>query len=63
MMRVVYRAPSAYGAHKTLYSRWKRWSEEGIFARMMAGLAALHGEKNTVMYPLSLIAAQSTAGQ
>lgn len=28
-------APAAYGPHKTLYSRWKRWSEKGIFARMM----------------------------
>ncbi len=28
-------APEAYGPHKTLYSRWKRWSEKGIFARMM----------------------------
>lgn len=27
-------APEAYGAHKTLYSRWKRWSEKGILARM-----------------------------
>ncbi|MEQ9317491.1 MAG: transposase, partial [Henriciella sp.] len=33
-------APSAYGPHKTPYSRWKRWSEKDIFARMMAGLAA-----------------------
>ena len=44
--------PLAYGPHKTLYSRWKRWRlvaerhwcerghEQGIFARMMAGLAA-----------------------
>ncbi|MEZ5754062.1 MAG: transposase [Paracoccaceae bacterium] len=38
-------APAAYGPHKTLYSRWKRWSRKGIFARMMAGLAAEHGEK------------------
>ena len=37
-------APSVYGPHKTLYSRWKRWSEKGIFARMMAGLAAKHGD-------------------
>ncbi len=31
-------APIQYGPHKTLYSRGKRWSEKGIFARMMAGL-------------------------
>ena len=33
-------APKEYGPHKTLYNRWKRWSDKGIFARMMAGLAA-----------------------
>ncbi len=42
-------APAAYGLHKTLYNRWKRWSNKGIFARMMAGLAAEHGEQKTVM--------------
>ena len=31
-------APAAYGPHKTLYNRWKRWSDKGIFAKMMAGL-------------------------
>ncbi|MBO9413678.1 MULTISPECIES: transposase [unclassified Ruegeria] len=25
-------APSAYGPHKTLYNRWKRWSDKGIRA-------------------------------
>lgn len=29
-------AAEAYGLHKTAYSRWKRWSETGIFARMSA---------------------------
>ncbi len=33
-------APEAYGQHKTLYNRWKRWSDKGIFAEMMIGLAA-----------------------
>ncbi|SEG21768.1 Putative transposase of IS4/5 family, partial [Jhaorihella thermophila] len=26
-------APKEYGPHKTLYNRWKRWSDKGIFAR------------------------------
>lgn len=33
-------APREYGPPKTLYNRWKRWSEMGVFARIMAGLAA-----------------------
>ncbi len=24
-------APTDYGPYKTLYNRWKRWGEEGIF--------------------------------
>ncbi len=39
-------APAEYGPHKTLYNRWKRWSDKGVFARIMVGLAAEHGEKN-----------------
>lgn len=42
-------APAAYGTHKTLYSQRKRWHEKGIFARMMAGLAAEPHEEKTVM--------------
>ena len=37
-------ARSAYGPHETHYSRWKRWSEKGIFARMVVRLAAKHRE-------------------
>jgi transposase len=33
-------APKDYGPHKTLYNRWKRWGEMGVFARMMEGLSA-----------------------
>lgn len=28
-----------YGPAKTLYNRWKRWSDKDIFIRMMEGLA------------------------
>ena len=54
-------APVEYGPHKTLDSRWKRWSEKGIFARMMAGLAAEHGEKTTVMIDATYLKAHRTA--
>lgn len=56
-------APAACGPHKTIYSRWKRWSEKGIFARMMTGLAAAHGEQKTVMIPSRDIPAGCPAGQ
>jgi transposase len=28
-------APKDYGPHKTLYNRWKRWGERGVFLRMI----------------------------
>ena len=54
-------APGSYGPHKTLYNRWKRWSDKGIFAQMMAGLAAQHGEKKTVMIDATYLKAHRTA--
>jgi transposase len=33
-------APREYGPPKTLYNRWKRWGDMGVFARMMEGLAS-----------------------
>ena len=54
-------APREYGPHKRLYSRWKRCSEKGIFARMMIGLAAEHGEKKTVMIDATYLKAHRTA--
>ncbi|WP_323008237.1 IS5 family transposase [Paracoccus sp. (in: a-proteobacteria)] len=54
-------APAEYGPHKTLYNRWKRWSDKGIFARMMAGLAAGHCEKKTVMIDATYLKAHRTA--
>ena len=53
-------APAAYGPHKTLYNRWKRWSDKGVFARMMVGLAAEHGEKKTVMIDPTYLKAHRT---
>ena len=54
-------APAVYGPHKTLYSRWKGWSEKGIFARMMTGLAAEHRESRTVMIDATYLKAHRTA--
>jgi transposase len=54
-------APAAYGPHKTLYNRWKRWSDQGVFARMMAGLAAEQGETKIVMIDATYLKAHRAA--
>ncbi len=41
--------PKDYGPAKTLYNRWKRWGEAGVFVRMMEGLAAVGADPKTVM--------------
>ena len=33
-------APREYGPAKTLYNRWERWSDKGVFLAMMDGLSA-----------------------
>lgn len=33
-------APKEYGPDKNLYNRWKRWSDKGVFARMIVGLTS-----------------------
>ena len=54
-------APRGYGPHETLYNRWKRWSDRGVFARIMAGLAAEHGEGTTAMIDATHLNAHRTA--
>ncbi|KPF75123.1 transposase [Brevundimonas sp. AAP58] len=54
-------APAAYGPHKTLYNRWKRWSDAGVFFRMMEGLAGGNAERRTVMIDATYLKAHRTA--
>ena len=54
-------APKEYGPPKTLYNRWKRWSDKGVFARMMAGLAAEAAVPKTVMIDATYLKAHRTA--
>ncbi len=42
-------APKEYGPQKTLYDRWKRWHDRGVFTGTMAGLAAERSEEKTAM--------------
>ena len=54
-------APKDYGPHKTLYNRWKRWGEKGVFLQMMEGLAAAGAEPKTVMIDATYLKAHRTA--
>lgn len=54
-------APAEYGPSKTLYNRWKRWSEMGVFARIFEGLAAEAADPSTVMIDATYLKAHRTA--
>ena len=54
-------APREYGPHKTLYNRWKRWSDKGIFARMFVELAKPGDKTDTVMIVSTHLKAHRTA--
>ena len=54
-------APTEYGAPKTLYYRWKRWPDKGIFARMMEGLASEAAVPTTVRINATYLKAHHTA--
>lgn len=54
-------APKEYGPAKTLYNRWKRWSDNGVFARIMVGLAAEGTDPKTIMIDATYLKAHRTA--
>ena len=54
-------APAAYGPSKTLYNRWKRWSEKGVFARMLLELAEQGGATDTLMIDATHLKTHRTA--
>jgi transposase len=54
-------APKDYGPYKTLYNRWKRWGEKGIFLQMMEGLAAAGAESKTIRIDATYLKAYRTA--
>jgi transposase len=52
-------APKEYGPPKTLYHRW---SDMGVFARIMTGLAAESPDDNTISIDATYLKAYRTAG-
>ena len=54
-------APEKYGPHKTLYNRFVRWSEIGVFDRIFAALAGESQATGTVMIDATHLKAHRTA--
>ena len=54
-------APPEYGPPKTLYNRWKRWSDKGVFARILLELARESETTNTLMIDATHLKAHRTA--
>lgn len=54
-------APEEYAPPRTLYNRWPRWSDKGVFAQMMDRLAAEVAVPKTVMNNATYLKARRTA--
>ena len=53
--------PSSYGPHKTIYNRFFRWSEMGVFGRIFVELAKGGGETDEMMIDATHLKAHRTA--
>lgn len=51
-----------YGPAKTIYNRYARWGEKGVFARIFATLVAEAGEAESLAIGSTHIKAHRTAG-
>ena len=53
-------APAEYGPPKTLYNRWKRWSDMVVFGRIMTGLAAEASDNKAISIDATYLKAHRT---
>ena len=54
-------APKEFGPHKTLYSRFIRWSRMGVFNQIFAELSAKTGQPEGLMIDATHLKAHRTA--
>ncbi len=54
-------APSGYGPFKTLYNRFRRWTEMGVFDKIFSNLAAEGDPPDTLMIDATHLKAHRTA--
>ena len=53
--------PLSYGPHKTIYNRFIRWSEMGVFGRIFVELAKGGGDTEEIMIDATHLKAHRTA--
>lgn len=53
--------PASYGPHKTIYNRFIRWSELGVFGCIFVELAKGGGETDALMIDATHLKAHRTA--
>jgi len=53
--------PISYGPHKTIYNRFFRWSEIGVFGRILVELAKGGGDSDEMMIDATHLKAHRTA--
>lgn len=54
-------APEIYGPHKTLYTRFRRWSRLGVFDKIFANLVAESGAADHLQIDATHLKAHRTA--
>lgn len=54
-------APKSYGPHKTLYNRFVRWAEKGVWERLFRQLALAGGPPETLMLDSTHVKAHRSA--
>lgn len=54
-------APAGYGAHKTLYNRFVRWSKLAVFSRIFTALVEQAGEPDVLMIDATHLKAHRSA--
>ena len=54
-------APAEYGPYKTLYNRFKRWSEMGVFDQIFVALSSQDGPPDQLQIDATHLKAHRTA--
>ena len=55
--------PRAYGPHKTLYNRFRRWTGIGVFDRIFSGLTAQDGPSDTLIIDATHLKSSQDGGE